>query len=274
MRLDASAIRRHLGEIEARVESLQVFSEIESTNSYLMQQAGPTAGHVRVAATDNQTAGRGRHGRRWQSPPGSGLCLSLAYTFAVRPENLPAVTLAVGLGVINALEEHRVRDVQLKWPNDLIAGNCKLGGILTEAHGQTGPSGALTVVSGVGLNVDLSRHMNLLSAEQKAQRVIDLRGHAGFTPDKNRLAASLVSNLGQLMLDYESGGFGRYREQWQERDWLRGRRVAIDTPQQSVSGVGVGVADDGALMVETAGSGVQHITSGTVTSSELQESAS
>ncbi|MGB5255872.1 MAG: hypothetical protein WBN44_01345, partial [Woeseiaceae bacterium] len=114
MRLDVDAIRRHLDGAEALVESLEVFSEIESTNSYLMQQPAPSAGRVGVAATDNQTAGRGRYGRRWRSPPGSGLCLSLAYTFSSRPENLPAMTLAVGLGVVNALQEHGVAGVQLK----------------------------------------------------------------------------------------------------------------------------------------------------------------
>lgn len=268
MRLDADAIRRLLGDDAATLESLQVFSEIESTNSYLMQQPGPSSGHFRVAATDNQTAGRGRHGRRWQSPPGSGLCLSLAYTFAERPENPSAITLAVGLGVIHALEKHRVTDVQLKWPNDLIAGDSKLGGILTEAHGQAQADGALTVVTGIGLNFDLSEQKGLLGDETRAQRVIDLRAHAGLTPDKNRFAASLVSNLSQLMLDYEARGFAPYRERWQQRDWLRGRHVAIDTPQQSISGIGVGVAENGALMVETSAAGIQHVTSGTVTMAE------
>lgn len=268
MRLDVDAIRRHLRDEGGTLESLEVFSEIESTNSYLMQQPGPAAGHARVAATDNQTAGRGRHGRRWQSPPGSGLCLSLAYTFAVRPENLPAITLAVGLGVIDALEEHLVREVKLKWPNDLIARDSKLGGILTEAHGQSHPGGALTIVTGIGLNIDLGQREDLLTNDERAQAVIDLRRHAGVVPNKNEIAASLVARLSQLMRDYEVRGFDQYREQWQQRDWLRGRRVAIDAPQQNISGVGVGVADNGALMVETASSGVQHVTSGTVTLAE------
>jgi len=272
MRLDVDAIRRHLDDAGASPESLEVFAEIESTNSYLMQQPPPSAGRVSVAATDNQTAGRGRYGRRWQSPPGSGLCLSLAYTFNAKPDNLPAITLAVGLGVIDALEKHGVNDVQLKWPNDLIAANCKLGGILTEAHNHAQPGSVPTVVTGIGLNVDLARHAGLLSHEERAQRITDLRSHAGVVPDRNGLAASLVSGLCRLMCEYDARGFEAFRDQWQERDWLRGRSVAIETPQQSVSGIGVGVADNGALMVATASSGIQHVTSGTVTMAEPGQS--
>jgi BirA family biotin operon repressor/biotin-[acetyl-CoA-carboxylase] ligase len=77
--LDADVIRRNIDEATAaKLSEFEVFAEIGSTNSYLMQQAVPMPGKMRVAATDNQTAGRGRHGRSWQSPPGSGLCLSMA----------------------------------------------------------------------------------------------------------------------------------------------------------------------------------------------------
>ncbi len=103
--LDAGAIRGALSEhVAVRLFSIEVFPEIESTNSYLMQQEAPPPGQARVALTDNQTKGRGRHGRTWQSPPGSGLCVSVGFTFTVQPANLPALTLAIGLGAIAALE--------------------------------------------------------------------------------------------------------------------------------------------------------------------------
>ena len=149
-KLDADAIRASLGEAAGlRLEALELFPEIESTNSYLMQGAAPAAGAIRVALTDNQVAGRGRHGRTWQSPPGSGICLSMGYTFAAQPEKLPALTLAIGLGVIEALESIGIDGVALKWPNDLVADASKLGGILTEA--QPLPGDAVHVVTGVGL---------------------------------------------------------------------------------------------------------------------------
>jgi BirA family biotin operon repressor/biotin-[acetyl-CoA-carboxylase] ligase len=269
MSLNADAIRRHLGDATEKLETLEVFAEIESTNSYLMQQPGPREGHVRVAATDNQTAGRGRYGRSWQSPAGSGLCLSLAYTFSSRPENLPAMTLAVGLGVVNALQEHGVAGVQLKWPNDLVAMDSKLGGILTEAQSQAG--GTITIVTGIGLNVDLGDHSLLKVEADWAQRVIDLKSFAGSVPDKNVLASSLVSRLCRLLPDYEAGGFEQFREQWQQYDWLRGRTVTIETQKQQITGVGTGIAEDGALLVDTGSAGIQRVSSGTVTGTEVAE---
>mgnify|MGYP001814790345 CR=1 FL=1 len=269
MSLDADLIRQRLGEATAKLETLEVFAEIESTNSYLMQQPGPREGNVRVAVTDNQTAGRGRHGRSWQTPAGAGLCLSIAYTFSSRPDNLPAMTLAVGLGVVNALQEHGVESVLLKWPNDLVARDSKLGGILTEV--QSRAEGPISVVSGIGLNLDLSAYPELDLQGDWAQRVIDLKSHAKSIPDKNALASSIVKRLCRLLPDYEAGGFGQFRGQWQQHDWLRGRFVTIETPKQKISGVGTGIADDGALLVDTGNAGIQRVSSGTVTRTELAE---
>jgi BirA family biotin operon repressor/biotin-[acetyl-CoA-carboxylase] ligase len=269
MTLSADAIRRHLGDATAKLETLEVFAEIESTNSHLMQQPGPSKGYVRVAVTDNQTAGRGRHGRSWHSPPGSGLCLSLAYTFSSRPDNLPAMTLAVGLAVVNALQEHGIEGVQLKWPNDLVAQDSKLGGILTEARAQA--EGAISVVTGIGLNLDLSAYPELDLQAGWAQRGIDLKSHAQDPPDKNALASSIVKRLFRLLPDYEAGGFAQFRDQWQQYDWLRGRLLTIETPKQWITGVAAGIADDGALLVEAGSAGIQRVTSGTVTQADMLE---
>lgn len=272
MSLNADAIRQHLGDALARLERLDVFAEIESTNSYLMQRPGPTQGHVCVAATDNQTAGHGRHGRSWQSPPGTGLCLSMAYTFTSEPDNLPALTLAVGLGVVHALQEQGIGGLQLKWPNDLIARDRKLGGILTEAQSQAG--GPVTIVTGIGLNLDRSHHPELLVESDRAQRIIDLKTHADFVPDRNKLASGLINGLTRLLVGYEADGFDRFREQWQQHDWLRGRAVTVETPRRQVAGIGVGVDDDGALLIDTQTGGLQRITFGTVVAADVVEFAS
>ena len=262
-RLDADAIRQALGDVAiARLDALEVLPEIGSTNTYLMQQPGPAAGRVHVVVTDNQTMGRGRHGRTWQSPPGSGLCLSVAYTFASQPENLPALTLALGLGVIDALESLGVHGVQLKWPNDLVADNGKLGGILTET--QPRRSGEITVVTGVGLNVDLGDALEFGGETDWARRVADIAGYAGDIPPADHLAARLVDSLGAAFLEFEIGGFGRFAHKWPGRDWLLGREVTIDTAQRQVTGVGAGVADDGALLVDTGAGACRRITSGSV----------
>jgi BirA family biotin operon repressor/biotin-[acetyl-CoA-carboxylase] ligase len=206
--------------------------------------------------------GRGRHGHTWQSPPGSGLCISLAYTFAAPPANLSALTLAIGIGVIDALESAGISGVQLKWPNDLMADNGKLGGILTESQPQ--PSGAVTVVTGVGLNVDLGDISELGLEMGSARRIADLAGFAAVLPKSEDLAARLIDSLSATFVDFEADGFARYAQRWAERDWLFGRELVIDTKQQQVVGTGAGIADDGALLVETGKGAVRRITSGSV----------
>lgn len=261
--LDEDAIRGLLSEaVAARLAGFETFPEIESTNSYLMQQEGPPPGQACVVVTDNQTMGRGRHGRTWQSPPGSGLCISVAYTFAAQPANLPALTLAIGLGAIDALEDMGVPGVQLKWPNDLIADDGKLGGILTESQSQA--SGAISVVTGIGLNVDLGEDLDFGIETDWARRVTDLAGFAGELPSRDALAARLINGLCTTFVDYEAGEFDRFVHKWPDRDWLFGRELTIDTPHCQVTGVGAGVADDGALLVDTGSGAVSRITSGSV----------
>lgn len=271
--LDEELVRRALGEADsAGLSELEIFPEIESTNSYLIQVSGPEPGQFRVAASDNQTAGRGRHGRTWQSPPGSGLCLSMAYTFASSPENLPALTLAIGLGVIDKLGELGIDGVQLKWPNDLIAMDGKLGGILTEAQARA--CGAVTVVTGIGLNVDLPEQLDFGLETDWARCIVDLRTHVGEVPSMEALAACLIKGLRQTFVTYETRGFGAFADRWADYDWLHGRELTIDTPQRQVSGIGAGVAADGALLVASDSAGLQRITSGSVVMAGIRERVS
>ncbi len=268
--LDAEAIRRSIGEdAAARLAGFEVFPEIESTNSYLMQQAGPAPGQLRIAVTDNQTMGRGRYGRTWQSPPGSGLCLSMAYTFAVQPANLPALTLAIGLGAIEALEKLGIDGVQLKWPNDLIADDGKLGGILTESQSQA--NGAITIVTGMGLNIDLGADLDFGPDTDQARHVADLAGFADALPARDELAAGLIDGLFSVFVDFESSGFDRFVQRWSDKDWLVGRELTIDTPQHQVTGTGAGIADDGALLVDTGLGAIRRVTSGSVVMAGARE---
>ena len=109
-----------------RLERIDVFDEIESTNSYLLSEPAPAVGRFRVALAEHQTAGRGRMDKRWHSPAASGVCLSMAYTFGLARADLSAVTLAIGVGVARVIASAGLSGVQLKWPNDLVARDGKL----------------------------------------------------------------------------------------------------------------------------------------------------
>ena len=267
--LDADAIRASLGQLATRrLEHFESFAAIESTNTYLMQGDAPDPGGFRVALTDNQTAGRGRHGRAWMSPPGAGICLSVGYTFSQQPANLPALTLAIGLGLIDALERLGVGGIDLKWPNDLVARDGKLGGILTESRALE--AGSINVVTGIGLNVDLPERFDVGAESGRTQPVSDLAGLTRKLPSPNAIAARLIDGLCEVFLTYESDGFAAYASRWPQRDWLRGRALKIDAPQEPVSGVAAGVDDDGALLVDDGSGSLRRVTSGTVIVEDLR----
>ena len=101
-------------------------------NRRLLDEGPPASGQLRVSIAEHQTAGRGRRGRRWQSPPGGGIWLSVSWLFDRQPPELTALGLAAGLAVRRALVGAGIGGVMLKWPNDLVHGDRKLGGVLAE----------------------------------------------------------------------------------------------------------------------------------------------
>lgn len=269
--LDAEAITGFTsGAARDRLAQLKTFSEIESTNSYLMQVPGPVPGKISIAATTNQTAGRGRHGKTWQSPPGSGVCLSAAYTFTEQPKNLPALTLAVGLGAVTALESLGARGIQLKWPNDLVASDGKLGGILTEVQSQS--AGAVTVVAGVGVNIRVDADIGTDASSDWALQIVDLKSICDEVPGHDEIAGRLTSCLLDAFVDYETNGFSTIAERWSKYDWLVGRQLLVETAQGNISGIGAGIAQDGALLVDTPEAGVQRVTTGSIIAANSQVS--
>ena len=193
-------------DVAARIDQLEVFDEIPSTNSYLLQQQAPAPGRHRVAVADHQTAGRGRHSREWVSAPGSSLCLSVAYTFGGQPDNLPGLTLAIGVAARNAVAAAGVDDVFLKWPNDLVADEGKLGGLLTETHlrNKTGT----TVVAGIGINVDLPKQLRRDDSSGWSHRAADLAALVASPPTRETLSALLINHLVESLDRYARSGIG------------------------------------------------------------------
>ncbi len=246
--------------VAARIEKLEVFAEIDSTNTYLMSAPVPPAGKLRVAVTDNQTAGRGRRDRRWHSPPGTGLCMSLAYTFENRPGELSALTLAIGIGTIEALRKMDISGVSLKWPNDLVLENAKLGGILTEL--RQGGSG-LTVVTGIGINVDLKEPLDIREGSEWTTRAIDLRAAGTRLPMREAVAARIIESLCGVFGEFDASGIEPFLSRWETVDWLHGREIVIETDGKRLQGVAAGIDGDGALILDT-NTGSERIISGSI----------
>jgi BirA family biotin operon repressor/biotin-[acetyl-CoA-carboxylase] ligase len=243
------------------LDALEWFAELESTSSWLKQQASPPRGRFRAVIAEHQTAGRGRNEKIWLSPRSSGLCLSVSYTFGDMPCNLPALALAIGAGLAAALEKLGARDVALKWPNDLIVAGGKLGGILTEV--RSAGAGGQTAVVGVGINVDLPHSIRYAASTSWASRISDLAGCMDDVPDRAELAAVIIASLIDSMRRFESEGLAAFRSSWQENDWLLGKTVSVQQASGHITGVAGGIDDDGALLVKTD-AGTERVISGSV----------
>lgn len=251
-----------------RLESLEVFDEIGSTNTYLLEQPVAESGRFRVAIANHQTEGRGRQGKTWVSPPSSCLCMSVSFTFAETPRNLPSLTLATGVGIAGLLQVTGVDDVALKWPNDIVARGGKLGGILTEAHSRG--SRGQTVVIGIGLNVDLPDEMHDAPAPGWASKVTDLKECIESLPSRPVLTAGILQCVLSSVARFQSDGFAAFHAAWGGYDWLKGKSVYVDEADARTAGIADGVGEDGALLVRTA-DGMRRITSGSVSVAQRLE---
>jgi BirA family transcriptional regulator, biotin operon repressor / biotin---[acetyl-CoA-carboxylase] ligase len=248
-RLDARAIV--LPGVEVRV-----LGRCTSTNDLLLAEA--PARPVLLAA-EEQTAGRGRRGRRWYAAPGAALTFSLCRTIRRPLRELPGLALAAGVAVVRALRALGVRRAALKWPNDLVVDDAKLGGILVETRSRGG--GALVVI-GVGINCrrDAGLELRLRRRIAALERYIEL-------PARNALAARLGAELVAALELFEARGLEPLRREWERLDAHAGRRLRVRLADgRVVSGVARGLAEDGGLRLATR-AGVRAVRSGRVVSS-------
>ncbi len=254
--LDAATIRAALPAATRRqLGALDVHWQLDSTSSELLRRVADGVADRSVCLAERQSAGRGRRGRQWQMPLGGGLAMSLHRRFEGAMSGLAGLSLVAGLAAVDALAACGVHGVGLKWPNDLVARQAKLGGILVELGGEAlGPCHA---VIGIGINLRLGS-----SAAAIDQPVIDLCALAS-PPARNVLTAHLIASLDAAIDEFICAGFAAFGARYAQHDVLRGRTVDVLRSGGSERGVACGVDARGALRVAFA-DGERSIDSGEV----------
>lgn len=235
------------------VPQLELHPRLPSTNARLRVLAQAGVASFTTVVAGEQTAGRGREGRTWHSPPDTGLWMSVLLE-AASNSGAGVLPLAVGVSVARALEEMSGARIGLKWPNDLLLGPAKLAGILCEAYGEADRR----VIVGIGVNV--RRPAGGYPAE--------LAGLAGFLEEVSeeglempRLAGAILGELRSWAHPAPEFLSGALQAEWETRDCLRGRPVRLDS---GIRGTVQGVSSEGYLTVLSADGSVALARAGSV----------
>lgn len=254
--LDPAMIRANIPtSVQHRIGELALLDETVSTNDWVRRRAADAGWQGIVCLAERQTGGRGRRGRHWVSPFGRNLYLSLGWEFEGGAALLEGLSLAVGVGVCRALGGP-LPGLQLKWPNDILYQGRKLGGVLVEMQGD--PAGLCQLIIGVGIN----HAMDSRFADGIGQPWADVQEFSSI--GRNALAGMLIGELMGVLEVFEKHGFPPFHGEWSRYDVAFGRPISLHTMAASVDGIGRGIAENGALLIETGGV-VEHYSGGEVT---------
>lgn len=222
-----------------------VLPVIDSTNQYLLDRLSELqSGDACVA--EYQQAGRGRRGRKWFSPFGSNLYLSMYWRLEQGPAAAIGLSLVIGIVIAEVLQSLGADKVRVKWPNDLYLQDRKLSGILVELTGKTGD--AAQIVSGAGINLMMRR----VESDVVNQGWISLQ-EAGISIDRNTLAACLIKELRAGFKLFENEGLAPYLSRWEKLDNFINRPVKLIIGDKEVFGISRGIDAQGALLLEQDG---------------------
>lgn len=222
-----------------------VLPVIDSTNQYLLDRLDKlTSGDACVA--EYQQAGRGRRGRKWFSPFGANLYLSMYWRLEQGPAAAIGLSLVIGIVIAEVLQQLGAEQVRVKWPNDIYLQDRKLSGILVELTGKTGD--AAQIVSGAGINL-VMRHVE---SDVVNQGWISLQ-EAGVVIDRNLLAARLIKELRLGLELFEQEGLAPYLPRWEKLDNFIHRPVKLIIGDKEIYGISRGIDAQGALLLEQDG---------------------
>ena len=231
------------------------FEEIDSTNTYLMNEARHGAADGLVVVADHQSAGRGRLDRTWEAPPGASLLASILFRVTLPPERLYLATAAVAVAAHAACWDVAKVDVELKWPNDLLVGNAKLAGILAEvlpdASGES-----FAVVVGIGLNLTWPGPPGV-----NGTSILEVSGtHVG----RDQFLEAFLTQLGERKVQlHDDAGHLEIQREFLKRLSTIGQEVSVELATETIVGTAVGLTDHGFLIIESD-TGVRELSAGDV----------
>jgi len=236
-----------------------VVQRCPSTNQSLLAEGRSDV----LLAAEEQTAGRGRRGRRWHSARGAGVTFSVSRTVRRPLRELPGLSLVAGVAAVRALRALGVAQAALKWPNDLVVDDAKLGGILVETRAAA-PRGTLAVI-GIGVNCRRDAALE----RRLRRRLASLDQFIGAAA-RSAVVRAIAQSLLEALDRFEAEGLAPLAREWERLDAHAGQRLRVRLADgRCITGVARGLAEDGGLRLETR-AGVRSVRSGRVISAQLR----
>jgi BirA family biotin operon repressor/biotin-[acetyl-CoA-carboxylase] ligase len=219
---------------------IHYFDKVSSTMDAAMQLGFENAAEGTVVVSESQTKARGRLGRSWSSPKYKGLYLSLILRPEILPSEAPVLTLMTAVGICEAVKLETGLDPRIKWPNDIILGNKKLCGILTELDAEI--DAVRFVVIGIGINVNNNR-------DELVDRAISLKALKGEQINRLELLKSVLRRTEENYVFFKKNGPADILEKWKALSLTLGRKVRLICHNRHFEGEAIDIDSDGGLLV-------------------------
>ena len=229
-----------------------------NTDAFLLAEQGAEDGTVLLA--ERQLAGKGRLGRRWESPAGVNLYCSVILRPELPPYEAPQLTFLSAVAVARAIQITTGLQPAIKWPNDLLMNGRKVAGLLNEMNAETDRVGFVILGIGVNLNMQADQFPSDLRTPATS-----LLLESGAPVSRQSFVVHLLRELDREYRRFQQEGFGPVREEWARYCNAFGREVQVDVGSDSLQGPFVGIDHDGALLVKLPDGRVERILSGDVT---------
>ncbi len=240
-------------------KKIHVFGELDSTNSEAYRMAGEGGEEGEAVVADRQLRGRGRLGRRWLSPPGVNLYVSIILRPPIAVKNAPLLTLMAAVATVKATKRISGLQPRIKWPNDLLINNKKVAGLLNEMKCKAGK--VEFVVLGIGINVNMTLEM---VPEEMRSTATSLREELGYDISRVEFLSALLREVEREYLTFLTGEPGRILRQWEEFSQIVGKFVEMRSFNEVIRGKVKGIDSNGSLLLSAPDGSERRVIAGDI----------
>lgn len=219
------------------------YEQTDSTNNCIRKLAKEGKKEGVVAVAEIQTAGKGRRGKGWQSPKGTGIWMSMLLTPNITPPEAPVLTLLAGLAVCRAIRQQTGLTAMIKWPNDILISNKKICGILTELYAEM--DSVHFVITGIGINVNTE-----VFPDELQKTATSLKIEKGESISRKNMIKAVIEEFEKIYLQYEKEcSFLPFREEYKKYCINVGKELQVLSKQPFIA-KGVDITEQGELLVQ------------------------